>query len=112
VLIDRRVHRNTEIIIHPKPHHFGLVTRNLNGIVDRHHAGHRGAGCTSRPDLWPADVAARESDAAAPRLRMDYRTYCSEVPVGGGRITECLIENGLSLSRQCRSGLMSARQGR
>jgi hypothetical protein len=43
---------------------------------------------------------------------MDYRTYCSEVPIGGGRVIECLKENGPSLSRQCRSALMSARQGR
>jgi hypothetical protein len=43
---------------------------------------------------------------------MDYRTYCSEVPLGGGRIIECLRENGSSLSRQCRSALMSARQAR
>jgi Cysteine rich repeat len=43
---------------------------------------------------------------------MDYRTYCSNVPPGGGRIIECLRENGPSLSRQCRSALMSATQGR
>jgi len=43
---------------------------------------------------------------------MDYRTYCSTVPLGGGRVIECLRENGPSLSRQCRSALMSARQGR
>ncbi len=43
---------------------------------------------------------------------MDYRTYCSEVPIGGGRVIECLRENGPSLSRQCRSALLSARQGR
>jgi hypothetical protein len=43
---------------------------------------------------------------------MDYRTYCSEVPIGGGRVIECLRENGPSLSRQCRSALISARQGR
>jgi hypothetical protein len=43
---------------------------------------------------------------------MDYRTYCSEVPIGGGRVIQCLRENGLSLSRQCRSALLSARQGR
>jgi hypothetical protein len=43
---------------------------------------------------------------------MDYRTYCSEVPPGGGRVIECLRENGPSLSPQCRSALMSARRGR
>jgi cysteine rich repeat protein len=42
----------------------------------------------------------------------DYRAYCSDVPPGGGRIIECLVENGSSLSRQCRRALMSARQGR
>ena len=43
---------------------------------------------------------------------MDYRTYCTAVPLGGGRVIECLRENGPSLSRQCRSALMSARQAR
>ena len=43
---------------------------------------------------------------------MDSRTYCSEVPIGGGRVIECLRENGPSLSRPCRSALLSARQGR
>ena len=43
---------------------------------------------------------------------MDYQTYCSAVPSGGGRVVECLRENGPSLSRQCRSALMSARPGR
>lgn len=41
---------------------------------------------------------------------MDYRTFCSEVPIGGGRVIECLRENGPSLSRQCRSALLSARR--
>ena len=43
---------------------------------------------------------------------MDYQNYCREVPPGGGRIIECLRENAPSLSRQCRSALVSARQGR
>jgi hypothetical protein len=43
---------------------------------------------------------------------MDYRTYCSAVPLGGGRVIECLRENSPSLSRECRSALISARQGR
>jgi hypothetical protein len=43
---------------------------------------------------------------------MDYRTYCGEVPIGGGRVIECLRENGPSLSHRCRSALLSARQGR
>jgi Cysteine rich repeat len=69
----------------------------------------------------PAAPAARTYAPMSPRqeamlLRracgMDYRTYCSEVPIGGGRVIECLRENGPSLSRQCRSALISARQGR
>ena len=42
----------------------------------------------------------------------DYHAYCGDVPPGGGRIIECLRANGPSLSRQCRSALMSARQDR
>ena len=42
----------------------------------------------------------------------DYQAYCGDVPPGGGRIIECLRANGPSLSRQCRSALVSARQGR
>src|SRR3984893_10423307 len=42
----------------------------------------------------------------------DYQAYCGDVPPGGGRIIECLRAKGPSLSRQCRSALMSARQGR
>jgi hypothetical protein len=70
----------------------------------------------------PAAPAARTSGPPMSRRQeamllrrscgMDYRTYCSEVPIGGGRVIECLKENGPSLSRQCRSALMSARQGR
>jgi len=42
----------------------------------------------------------------------DYRAFCSAVPVGGGRVIECLRENGPSLSRQCRSALQSATRAR
>jgi hypothetical protein len=42
----------------------------------------------------------------------DYRAYCSAVPIGGGRVIECLRENGPSLSRQCRSALSSAMRAR
>jgi Cysteine rich repeat len=43
---------------------------------------------------------------------MDSQNYCREVPPGGGRVIDCLRENAPSLSRQCRSALVSARQGR
>ena len=42
----------------------------------------------------------------------DFRAYCRGVQPGGGRIIECLEANGPYLSRQCRSALLSARQGR
>jgi len=42
----------------------------------------------------------------------DYRALCGDVPVGGGRVIECLRANGPSLSRQCRSALTSAMRGR
>lgn len=42
----------------------------------------------------------------------DFRAYCRDVPPGGGRIIACLEANGPSLSRPCRSALISARQGR
>jgi Cysteine rich repeat len=42
----------------------------------------------------------------------DFRAYCGDVPPGGGRIVGCLEANSQNLSRQCRSALVSARQGR
>jgi hypothetical protein len=42
----------------------------------------------------------------------DYRAYCSYVEPGGGRIIACLRENAPSLSRQCRSAIRSAMEGR
>jgi hypothetical protein len=42
----------------------------------------------------------------------DFQAYCGDVPPGGGRIIACLEENRPYLSRQCRSAIASARQGR
>jgi Cysteine rich repeat len=42
----------------------------------------------------------------------DFRAYCGDMAPGGGRIIACLEANGPSLSRQCRSALISARQAR
>jgi hypothetical protein len=42
----------------------------------------------------------------------DYRAYCNGVRPGGGRAVACLEEHGPSLSRQCRSALIAARQSR
>lgn len=66
------------------------------------------ASRTSPPPMSPRQEAMLLRRACA----MDYRTYCGEVPPGGGRIIECLRENGPSLSHRCRSALISARQGR
>jgi hypothetical protein len=80
-----------------------------------------GTATTPPGTAAPAAPAARTYATMSPRQKamllrgacgMDYRTYCSEVPIGGGRVIECLRENGPSLSRQCRSVLLSARQER
>jgi hypothetical protein len=60
----------------------------------------------------PAMSSRQEAMLLRRACGMDYRTYCSEVPIGGGRVIECLRENGPSLSRQCRSALLSAKRGR
>jgi hypothetical protein len=66
------------------------------------------AALTHAPPMSPRQEAMLLRRACG----MDYRAYCSGVPIGGGRVIECLRENGPSLSRQCRSALLSARQGR
>jgi hypothetical protein len=66
------------------------------------------ASRTPPPTLSPRQEAMLLRRSCGP----DYRAYCSDVPPGGGRIIACLEENGPSLSRQCRSALVSARQGR
>ncbi len=42
----------------------------------------------------------------------DYRTYCGNVPFGGGRVAQCLRTNAASLSPNCQSALMGLRQSR
>ncbi|WP_424628296.1 hypothetical protein [Bradyrhizobium sp. SYSU BS000235] len=42
----------------------------------------------------------------------DYRTYCSNIPLGGGRVAQCLRANAASLSPGCQSALMGLRQSR
>ena len=42
----------------------------------------------------------------------DYRTYCGSVPLGGGRVAQCLRANSASLSPNCQSALMGLRQSR
>src|SRR5438270_10002369 len=60
------------------------------------------------PQMSPRQEAYLLRRACGP----DYRAFCSAVPVGGGRVIECLRENGPSLSRQCRSALQSATRAR
>jgi hypothetical protein len=40
----------------------------------------------------------------------DYRTYCQNVQLGGGRAITCLEANGTSLSPACQRALMAAKQ--
>ncbi|MDB5564428.1 MAG: hypothetical protein JWP84_994 [Tardiphaga sp.] len=39
----------------------------------------------------------------------DFRTYCSNVPLGGGRAVECLRANAASLSPTCQSAMLGLR---
>jgi hypothetical protein len=60
------------------------------------------------PPLSPRQEAMLLRRACGP----DFRAYCRGVQPGGGRIIECLEANGPYLSRQCRSALAPAREGR
>lgn len=42
----------------------------------------------------------------------DYRTYCGNVPLGGGRVAQCLRANAAFLSPGCQSALMGLRRVR
>ncbi len=42
----------------------------------------------------------------------DYRAFCSDIRPGGGRAIACLEGHAPSLSRQCRSALLAARERR
>ncbi|HEY2135374.1 MAG TPA: cysteine rich repeat-containing protein [Xanthobacteraceae bacterium] len=52
-----------------------------------------------------------------PRVRLmilracgpEHQAYCANVPVGGGRIVDCLAANGASLSPQFRDAILSAK---
>jgi hypothetical protein len=37
--------------------------------------------------------------------RAEYRNYCSDVDIGGGRVVGCLEANAASLSPGCQSAL-------
>jgi len=39
------------------------------------------------------------------KCRAEYRAYCSNVDIGGGRVVACLQSNAAPLSPTCQSGL-------
>ena len=39
------------------------------------------------------------------QCRAEYRAYCSDVDIGGGRVVACLQANAASLSPTCQNGL-------
>ena len=41
--------------------------------------------------------------------KAEQQALCGNVPIGGGRIVECLAENGASLSPGCRDAILSAK---
>ena len=66
------------------------------------------------PASAPAPAAAPAVIVVAPRqvfvlvstkCRAEYRAYCSDVDIGGGRVVACLQSNAASLSPTCQSGL-------
>ena len=74
-----------------------------------------GATAATAPESAPM----RESAPMSPRQELrilrfscgpDYRTFCGDVPPGGGRVVACLRENGPSLSPRCRRALLGALQ--
>jgi len=48
--------------------------------------------------------------AMAKTCSSDILQYCSNVPVGGGRIYDCLIKNKATLTNDCRSQVPAAQQ--
>jgi Cysteine rich repeat len=57
-------------------------------------------GCFALSNLAHAQQSAVRQACAA-----DYRTYCSDVRPGGGRIAACLKRNADKLSQDCRQAL-------
>jgi hypothetical protein len=66
------------------------------------------------PAAAPAPPAAPAVIVVAPiqvfalvrtKCRAEYRAYCSDVDIGGGRVVACLQANAASLSPTCQSGL-------
>jgi len=85
------------------------------------HGGAAAAGATSAPPAVAPAPGATPAPRLSPRQEValmrracgpDYRAYCRGVQPGGGRALACLQDHADSLSHQCRSALMAARQSR
>jgi hypothetical protein len=77
------------------------------------------AASTAAPTAGVAAAPPSEAEPMSPRQELrilrvscgaDYRTFCNDVPPGGGRVVACLRENGPSLSPRCRRALLGALQ--
>jgi len=81
------------------------------------HGSAAAAGAASAPPAVapaPAPPMSRRQELAQMRQACgpDYRAYCRGVQPGGGRALACLQDHADSLSHQCRSALMAARESR
>lgn len=77
------------------------------------------AGAAPQATVGAATIAPPPALTPRQELRLvrlscggDYRTYCSNVPLGGGRVAQCLHANAASLSPSCQTALMGLRQSR
>jgi hypothetical protein len=68
----------------------------------------------AQPAAPPPPPVSRRQEAVLLRRDCgpDYRHYCADVQPGGGRAIACLIAHDTSLSQQCRSALLAARETR
>lgn len=53
---------------------------------------------------------AGEAGDARSACKADYKRYCSNVQLGGGRVMKCLKENEASLSQPCKDALAEAKE--
>lgn len=54
------------------------------------------------------DGLGREAGLPASRCRWDVAEFCTDVPLGGGHVLQCLQTNEDQLSPECRSALREA----
>ena len=77
-------------------------------------SGPAGSSAAATPPAAPAASAPPAAAGSAARggrpavaCGADVRTFCRDTPPGGGRILQCLRQNGPSLSPGCRDSLMA-----